>query len=239
MVEYTIIVPAYNEESWLPVTLQALHEAMAAVSLRGELIVVDNNSTDVTARLARQQGARVVFEAYNQISRARNTGVRAALGHYLVFVDADTQISPKLLAASLENLESGRCCGGGARVQFDRPLNTAGRLGLAAWNSLSTRLKLAAGCFVYCRRDAFEAAGGFSEAVYASEEIWLSRRLRRWGRKRGKDFCIVRDFPVCSSGRKLEWFSTWQQVLLLLLVILFPPFVRFRRLCGFWYNRPN
>lgn len=238
-VDYSIIVPAYNEERWLPSTLLALQLAMEQLPLTGEVIVVDNNSTDSTAVLAAQHGARVVFEAHNQISRARNAGARNAQGRYLVFVDADTHVSPGLLATALDNLDNTKCCGGGATVEFDTDLNTAGRLGLAAWNTLSTRRKLAAGCFIYCSREAFDAVGGFSESVYASEEIWLSRRLRRWGRNRGQLFCIISDYPAHSSGRKLEWFSTWQQTGLLLLMILFPFFVRYKRLCGFWYKRPS
>jgi len=238
-VDYSIIVPAYNEERWLPATLIALQQAMAQLPLTGELIVVDNNSTDATAVLAAQHGAYVVFEAHNQISRARNAGARIAQGRYLMFVDADTHIPPELLTVAIGNLESGNCVGGGATVEFDSQLNTGGRVGLAVWNTLSAGLKLAAGCFIYCRREAFDEVGGFSESVYASEEIWLSRRLRRWGRKRRQAFCIVSDYPAHSSGRKLEWFSTWQQTGLLLLMLLFPFFVRFKRLCGFWYKRPN
>jgi len=113
-------------------------------------------------------------------------------------------------------------------------LNAVGRFGLALWNGLSRHLGLAAGCFVYCRREGYEAVGGFSEAVFASEEIWFSRRLGRWGRRQGQPFCIITAYPARSSGRKLEWFSTWQQ-----LVLLFPFFVRFKRLCGFWYKRPT
>ena len=238
-VDYSIIVPAYNEERWLPATLLALQKAMEQLPLNGEVIVVDNNSSDSTAVLAAQHGAHVVFEAHNQISRARNAGARNAQGRYLVFVDADTHVSPELLATALDNLDNTKCCGGGATVEFDTDLNAAGRLGLAAWNTLSTNRKLAAGCFIYCSREAFDAVGGFSESVYASEEIWLSRRLRRWGRNRGQLFCIISDYPAHSSGRKLEWFSTWQQTGLLLLMILFPFFVRYKRLCGFWYKRPG
>ncbi len=238
-VDYSVIVPAYNEERWLPATLRALQRAMHEIPLQGELIVVDNNSTDTTAELAREHGARVVFEGYNQISRARNAGAIVAEGQYLVFVDADTYISPPLLAMALQNLESGTCCGGGSTVAFDIPMNAGGRVALAAWNRISAGLKLAAGCFVYCRRDAFDEVGGFSEAVYASEEIWLSRQLKRWGRKHEKSYCIIIAYPVRSSGRKLEWFSMWQQVGLFLLMLLFPFFVRFKRLCGFWYNRPK
>lgn len=238
-VDYSIIIPACNEQQWLPATLTALRQAMAPIVLAGEIIVVDNNSSDDTGGLARKAGVTVVFESHNQISRARNAGARAARGRYLVFVDADTHISPELLATALENLETGECCGGGASLEFDSMLNAAGRGGLALWNTLSSHLKLAAGCFFYCRRDAFDDVGGFSEAVYASEEIWLSRRLRRWGHGRDQGFCIINRYPVQSSGRKLEWFSTWRQTLLLLMVILFPFFVRFKRLCGFWYNRPK
>lgn len=238
-IDYSIVIPAYNEEEWLPATLSSLQQAMAPLALQGELIVVDNNSTDRTADVAREAGAMVVFEPYNQISRARNAGARVAQGHYLLFVDADTHIPSALLAEALSNLQSGECTGGGARVSFDVPLNAAARAGLVMWNELSARLKLAAGCFIYCRREAYDATGGFSEAVYASEEIWFSRQLVRWGKRRGMRFCIVDEPTAHSSGRKVAWFNTWQQAGLLLMVLLFPFFVRFKRLCGFWYKRPE
>lgn len=238
-VDYSIIVPAYNEESYLAATIDSLKQAMQGQSLQGELIVVDNNSSDDTAVIAKHSGAIVVFEAINQISRARNAGAKRAGGGYLLFVDADTHVSAELLGAALANLEGECCCGGGARVGFDHLPNRASRMGLKAWNALASRLYLAAGCFVYARADAFNAIGGFSEAVYASEEIWLSRNLHRWGKAQGKKFCIIGEYTAVSSGRKLEWFGPWQQAGLLLLVILFPFFVRFKRLCGFWYKRPE
>ena len=117
--DFTLVVPAYNEEAELPQSLPSFKAAMEASGRRGELVVADNNSTDRTAEIAREHGARVVFEAHNQISRARNAGARDAEGKHLVFVDADTLIPPELLAAALANLESGKCCGGGAAVDFD------------------------------------------------------------------------------------------------------------------------
>jgi hypothetical protein len=50
---YSVIIPAYNEESFLPETLAGLHLAMEAVPYPGEIIVVDNDSTDKTAEVAR------------------------------------------------------------------------------------------------------------------------------------------------------------------------------------------
>ncbi|MEJ2107108.1 MAG: glycosyltransferase [Acidiferrobacteraceae bacterium] len=238
-VGYSVIVPAYNESDYLVPTLEALHEAMASISLHGELIVCDNNSTDDTAELARRADARVVFEAVNQISRARNAGAREARGRYLLFVDADTHISPRLLRTALEQLESGRCIGGGTHVQLAPPLSVGVRFIVGLWNRISSTFRLAAGCFFWCVREDFEAVGGFSETVYASEEIWLSRLLRRRGRKTGRRFCILRDYPAISSGRKQHWFSMGRQLGLLAMVVFFPFFVRYKRLCSYWYERPE
>ena len=235
---YSIVVPAYNEEALLAKTLGLLQIAMATQPLMGELIVVDNNSTDRTAEIARGLGARVVFEPINQISRARNTGARMARGRYLVFVDADTKIAPDLLGLALENLGSGRCVGGGAIVALDAGVHTGARLMLRLWNWLSVRLGLAAGCFFFCRRDEFEACGGFSEQVYASEEIWLSRCLKRAGRQADRRFCVIRAPGVLSSGRKLHWYGQGTQAALLLALLLFPILVRYKRFCSFWYRRP-
>ena len=81
----------------------------------------------------------------------------------------------------------------------------AGRM-VGFWNAVSSGRRLAAGSFVFVLREAFLAVGGFSERVYASEEIWLSRAVGRWGRKRGLPFVILRDHPVLTSGRKARWY---------------------------------
>lgn len=237
-VDYSIIVPAYNEEALLAATLGQLKVAMASQTLAGELIVVDNNSTDQTTEIARGLGASVVFESINQISRARNAGARHAQGRYLVFVDADTRIGPELLRQALDNLETGQCSGGGAVVTLDSGLHRGALLVLRLWNRLSVWLGLAAGCFFYCRRDDFDRCGGFSEQVYASEEIWLSRCLKHTGKQAGRRFCVIGAPGAVSSGRKLHWYGHATQVALLLALLLFPFLVRYKYFCGFWYRRP-
>ena len=238
-VDYSIIVPAYNESKWLPETLKMIHQAMATIPLQGEIIVTDNNSTDNTAELAQQLGAKVVFEPVNQISRARNAGAQAAAGKYFIFVDADTHISPDILKIALDNIQSDHCCGGGSVVAFDHDITPAQAKALAVWTWISTRLKLGAGCFLYCTKEDFESTGGFSEAVYASEEIWFSRNIKRLKSNKGKKFLIITEHPVISSGRKFEWFGVWQQLLLLIMLTLFPYAVFYKRFCSFWYKRPK
>lgn len=237
-ITYSVIIPAYNEEVCLPATLMYLKRNMAAVCAPGEIIVVDNNSTDETPDIARRFGARVVFEAFNQISRARNAGGRAARGDYLIFLDADTFLNTDLLTAALSKLAGGCGCGGGARVEFYEPVRPVIRSALGAWNRFSRSFDIAAGCFLFCLRKGFEETGGFSEEVYASEEFWFSRSLKRWGRPRDLTFTIVQNPPILTSNRKLQWFAP-VELLAVLLVGAIPFAVRSRRLCAFWYRRPD
>ncbi len=238
-IDYSIIVPAYNEETILANTLDQLKIAMAAVSLNGEIIVTDNNSSDRTAEIAKATGANVVFEPINQISRARNTGAKHAQGRYLIFVDADTIVPPALLQTALSNLESDQYCGGGATVMAEVKIPFLVQVVLNYWNFLSKALGLAAGCFVYSRRDDFEACGGFSENVYASEEIWFSMALKRTARKSKRKFHIINQPQAITSGRKLVWYSYTYQMILLLIIFLFPFATRFKWVCGYWYKRPK
>jgi glycosyltransferase involved in cell wall biosynthesis len=236
--DYSVVVPAFDEEALLPATLASIRAAMAAVPLAGEIVVCDNNSTDGTAAAARAGGARVVFEPHNQIARARNTGARAALGKWLVFVDADTEVNPGALRGALDHLASGRVVGGGCLVRME----TGGRMGggflVRHWNWLSRTFRLAAGSFVFARRDAFEEVGGFPESHYAGEEIFLTFALKRWGRKRGLAFRVLDRDPVTTSPRKLDWYSSWTLAGTLFLMTLCPPLARSRSFCRIWYRRP-
>lgn len=236
--DYSIVVPAYNEESLLPETLRRLREAMAEVPFRGEIVVSDNNSTDRTALVARAAGARVVFEPVNQISRARNAGARVAAADCFIFVDADTHVPSGLLREALERLASGTVCGGGSTLVMDRTRSSLEARAIERWNAFSRRLRLAAGSFVFVRRDAFEAVGGFSEKVYASEEIWFSRAVTRWGRTRGLEFVILDAHPVVTSGRKGEWYPPVVLFGVILAILLFPFLLRSRTFCWLWYRRP-
>lgn len=236
---YSIIIPAYNEEEWLSRTLPALREAMDTLDVPGEVIVVDNNSTDQTTRIAGRYNAQVVLEPVNQISRARNTGARAAKGRHFIFLDADTFLSPALLQTAMDNLSGGMCCGGGCLVGFDKSIRPFARKVLNLWNWISIKFGFAAGCFIYCLREGFEAVGGFSEKVYAGEEIWFSHHLQSWGKKRSMAFQIISAPQIVTSNRKLEWFSPIQLALSALVLTVFPFAPRFRLLCSHWYFRPK
>ncbi|MGJ8652133.1 MAG: glycosyltransferase family 2 protein [Opitutaceae bacterium] len=238
--DYSIIIPAYNEAEELPQTLENVQRAMQAQPELGECIVVNNNSVDKTASVASRFGCvKVVFEPINQIARARNAGVAASQGRYLVFIDADTRIDPELLAESLKRLQSEKCVGGGSVIEFEGKISVIGRFGIQVWKRISKLTRTAAGSYLYTRRDAFEAIGGFDEKLYASEEVRLSRKLRQWGKARELSFDILTHAPARTSARKLEWYSGPQILGWVALMMLMPIAVRYRKLCGFWYKRPT
>ena len=237
--KYSLIIPAWNEEEFLPDTLMAVQAAMSELASRsvhqGNLIVVDNNSNDATAQVAKEHGATVVFEAVNQIARARNRGAAAAEGDALIFLDADSQCSSLLLEHVLDLLSGDRTVGGGSTIAPDRPVSGSALRGLKLWNKIAVRGGLAAGCFVYCRKDAFDEVGGFNVKVYAGEEIYLSRALKRWGKRRNMQFHIATVSPVITSVRKLDWYSPLQLVRQVLLVLI-PGAVYSKRFCKTWYD---
>jgi glycosyltransferase involved in cell wall biosynthesis len=235
----SVLIPAFNEEAQLPHTLASVRESFAEIGETAyEVIVCDNNSTDATTAVAQQHGARVVFEPHNQIARARNTAAERSVGEWLIFLDADTRLNAELLRATVRLFQAGGVCGGGSTVRFDidkmAPLHVA-LMGL--WNTISVQLSLAAGSYVFCLRQGWEAVGGFDQTVYAGEEIYFSRMLKRWGRERQLKFTVIASAPIVTSSRKLEWYGTWK--LLAHMVRMFRPGAhRKREHCGLWYERP-
>lgn len=202
----SFIIPAYNEEALLGKTLDSVTRAARAAEIPYEVLVVNDASTDRTAEIAREHGARVVDVRLRQIAAVRNAGAKAATGDVFVFLDADTVLPAAVLRAALRELEGGAAAGG-ARVTMDEKLNVGLRLFFAAFTCFYfTLMRWAAGCFIFTRREAFEAAGGFDERYYASEEVHLSKALKKQGR-----FVVVNE-PVVSSARKLHLYSVKQML---------------------------
>jgi glycosyltransferase involved in cell wall biosynthesis len=226
----SFIVPAYNEARLLGRTLESIHTAGAALGEPYELIVVNDASTDETAAVAAAHGARVVPVSYRQIAATRNAGARAAAGDRFIFVDADTIVSPAVVRAAVAALANG-AAGGGASLRLDGTIPWHGRLLLFAGRTGMRIGRLAAGCFLFATRAAFQAAGGFDEKLFATEELALSRALARHGR-----VVILRE-TVTSSGRKLRTFSGWE-ILRLLSAFTYTGtrVVRDRKQLELWYG---
>lgn len=183
----------------------SIHAAARNLALPYEVIVVDDGSTDGTVAVAEAHGARAVRVEFRQIARVRNAGAVATTGSTLIFVDADTVVHADTVRATIEALATG-AVGGGAAVHFDGRVALWARLMLPVLNRVFRVARLAAGCYVFCSRTAFDAVGGFDETLFAAEEIAFSRALGRIGR-----FVMLRE-PVTTSSRKLRTHSGWEVV---------------------------
>ena len=235
----SIIVPAFNEEKLIARSLRRIKAATDAFSSLGwesEIIVCDNNSTDRTAEKARAADATVVFEPMNQISRARNKGASEATGGWLVFVDADSYPNRELFADLALVIQSCRYLGGGAVVKMDRAVGWT-RLFIPLWNGISRLNRWAAGSFVFCEATVFRALGGFSQELYAAEEIEFSQRLKKLASSRNKKFIILHRHFLVTSARKAHLYSLREHLDMLLQTLRHRgQNLKERATCTLWYD---
>jgi glycosyltransferase involved in cell wall biosynthesis len=196
----SFVVPAHDEEAVVGGTLRAIRTAAEAGGRAYEVIVVDDESTDRTAARAAAEGAQVISLNARHIAKARNAGATAASGDTLIFVDADTLVTPEVVAASVKAIDGG-ADGGGAAVRLDEASRGYAKALMRLTTWAGRRLRWASGCYFFCTTRAFVRAGGFDERFYAGEEIALSRTFKRNGR-----FVMLREHVV-TSGRKLRTHS--------------------------------
>ena len=213
MLRFTIIIPAFNEEACLAPTLDSVHVATERLRARPrvdvETIVVDNNSDDGTATVARNRGATVIHEPVQGIARARNTGARHATGDVLVFVDADVIVPPSLLCAVHVAMSDPKCIGGGADVEY-RPRRVFVRLYLHAWRVLGTLTGMVQGAAQFCRKSAHEHLGGYDETAWIGEDVDFYWSLQRLARESGRTVRLIREPRVRPSCRRFDNWPLWK-----------------------------
>lgn len=246
----SVIIPAFNEEKYIGTTIEQIRLSFKGNNVgenSWEIIVCDNNSTDRTAVIASEMDAKIVFEPVNQISRARNRGAEAARGVWLLFIDADSIPSVKLVSEviALVNTDDYIGCGTTVTVEGGTLFN---KLRMERLNPLFRIFNLCGGAFLLCQSEAFHAVGGFSIELYAYEEIDFVLRLKRYGRKTGKRFNVLHRHSVVTSGRKGDYrllplgvlfASNVAAIILFFLHYILPTRVNIRlgsRLLGYWYN---
>lgn len=184
--EISVIIPCYNAAR----TIGAALASVQAQSLRQiEIIVVDDGSSDESVAIARGAARadgriHVLTQRNAGPASARNTGIRAARGKLISFLDADDRMLPACLAAHLAHFEAQPDLGiSFARIQFFDPAMTQG--GRISAHVPQLRLAQVLGENPVCtssnivaRREAFAQAGMFDTSLHhAEDQEWIARVL--------------------------------------------------------------
>jgi glycosyltransferase involved in cell wall biosynthesis len=178
----SFIIPAYNEEQLIARCLESI---LKQKGCDYEIIVVDNNSTDHTAKVASSLADLVVPCTQQGLAAARNEGARHAKGDVLAFIDADAVLSPVWLqSCAIAMGERNRDAISGWNLFSEKdPLlflyfnlySVVFFLFFLISNLLGNRIVV--GNNLLIRRDVFQKAGGFP--CYVAEDIKLSAILTR------------------------------------------------------------
>lgn len=181
----SVIIPVYNAERYLA---EAIESVLAQTRPPDEIIVVDDGSTDESARVTRRFAKPVLYrhQFHNGAGAARNLGVTQAQGEWLTFLDADDLWLPDKLARQIALLKSDpdlEMVFGGVE-QFVSP--DLDETQCACLRRISPAVKgyLAAGTLLI-RRAAFERVGHFSTALRVGEFIDWYARAEEMGLKSG------------------------------------------------------
>ena len=200
MARFSVVVSALDERADLDRSMRAIARAAQAIHTDTEVIVVVGAGDSAHARLAATMGADVVTIDGSGIAVARNAGARRATGQIIVTINADRVMSPVAFAEIERLLATGCYIGGGATQQSEQhslAIDVAMVL-----SKLATYLNGLGGGMYWCRRDDFDAIGGFDERVTTIDDLDFARRLRDYGLRTGRKFVNLRQAPVTTSCRQ-------------------------------------
>jgi len=114
-VEVSAVIPCLNEARSIGICVQKALRSFADMGIAGEVVVVDNGSTDDSAQLARDFGARVIHESVKGYGVALQSGIEAARGRIIVMGDGDDSYDWGAIAPFIDKVREGYDLVGGNR----------------------------------------------------------------------------------------------------------------------------
>ena len=206
MIHISVIIPAHNEEKYIARCINSIKRSAKYFKGNVEIIVVCNRCTDQTAEIAKENGAKVVFNEDRCIAKVRNIGIEMANGEIIATIDADNRMTKGTLSEISNLLKTGKHIGGGAPIRFER-------YSFPLWcNDIMCRISfrltgLYSGIF-WAKKDTFEAIGGFVEQK-AMEDVATAKLLKKYGKKQGKNYTTLRNNYLINSTRKYDDLGDW------------------------------
>ncbi|MCY7421257.1 MAG: glycosyltransferase [Chitinophagaceae bacterium] len=188
--DISVVIPAYNEEKNILATLQSL--VLNQTTRKVEIIVVNNNSADNTAGLVLSTGVDCITETKQGITAARNTGLKAATGKYILNADADAIYPPDWIDQMIEPLDKNE----NVSLTYGRfsfiPIGKTGRLLYFFYEYAADLIRYynrfykeeAVNVYGFnsgFRRTEGVAVNGFDHPIGANEDGYLALKLKNNG----------------------------------------------------------
>jgi len=193
----SIIIPAWNEERYLPRLLDCLRKQSYGSY---EVIVADAGSRDRTRQIAKEYGCIVVKGGLP--AAGRNNGAKKARGDLLLFLDADVRMNRDFLKNALKEFNEKNLDAAGCYVHPDSD-KLIDRLFFAIFNLWTSTTQYlypnASGGGIFCRKWIHEKINGFDEKIRLSEDMDYVRRCSKYGK-----FRILRMADAFVSMRRFE-----------------------------------
>ncbi len=201
--EISFIIPCYNEEKYIRDCIQSIKKE-AAFLKDYEIIVVDNNCTDNTALIAKQEGAIVVFEDKKGVVFARQKGYEASKYGLIANIDADSRLSDGWVLTALSNIKNPKIAAITGPLVYDNVSNSLRILTKVyyylAWVSNNTIGVFLQGGNSLIRKSALDQANGYDVSIaFYGEDTMTAKRLEPYG-----DIKFIMKLKLHSSPRRLK-----------------------------------
>lgn len=196
----SVVIAAFNEEHYLPRVLSSLKRQTRKPD---EILVVDNNSTDQTAKIAKSFGAKVVAEKKAGYVHALSRGLNTAKGEILAVTDADTTLPPRWLEVIEGELANEQVVAVTGPLHYESespiirflPKLYTLFLNLHFWFNKPHMT----GTSMAFRKSAFEKIGGVNTVYDIGADVELGLRLKKHGKVK-----LVHQLGVLASHRRWE-----------------------------------
>ena len=195
---FSIIIPTYNEEEYLPVLLESIKKQDFDDY---EIIVADANSTDKTREIAHEYGCIVVDGGLPAVGR--NNGARVAKGEYLLFLDSDLELTEDYLRNVLYEFQMEKL-----GIAITQMLPMSNKIEDKIFHDFANYFMISvekikphgAGCYgIISKKKLHDECGGFDESQTFGEDTDYIERLAE-----KEPFKVLRNAKVGVSTRRLE-----------------------------------
>jgi len=201
----SIVIPAYNEERFLPATLDSVNAARKHFEMSSgfpsEVVVVNNASTDLTEKVALAHGALTIRHSVRNISAVRNAGIKKAKYRLVVTIDADCFLPIDALIKIWNFMSDESYIGGALGVKvLSKKLFT--KIAAPLVQALVFRISGIYGAMFFFWKDSALEIGGFSEDRLVAEDSAFAIALKNHGQKKGKKFGRLKSVQIETLDRK-------------------------------------